>query len=511
MRLTHFSAVPERRARAAVLDDIFPKYVFIPLFIIFAAACLVLTGCSDDEIAAPDETTGGSTTISSPPFIDVWEPILGHGRFIGINTLIVPATPILPGVEFSFQWDSDISAPYLSPIMFRYGWDIEDFEDDDEWSGPWSPNTTVSEPRSFNSGIHILYVEARGISGQVTRARVELEVIPFTRERDLLWIDDYLLGGYVPAMTNPSEAEHDEFWTGICSRAPGFDQARDIYEADKYNLYDPVPLEILADYRNVVWTYSSSMHTCWKNTIVFDPAPQNSSNMFMPDNFRMFLAAGGSALTCGRTDREGGLSEIFPYEPLYPSSVLDNLSPYDFDRKRAKYSLAHDDYYVTVIDKVIGVFRSDLPNGVIRSYERDAMTMALRSEGALDLDLPDTLTLDESVTCPYCFFNPHTQGFTYIEAYDPAYYMEHINAQSHPCFTPTYRMRTYNILSPLNDAAIALRGTLVSGGYAGYYSQCEPHRQIPHDSFHFGFPLWFIDHSQVRRITDTIFEEWEIR
>ncbi len=48
-------------AGIAVLDEIFPKYVFIPLFIIFAAACLMLAGCTNEYVVAPDDDNGSGT------------------------------------------------------------------------------------------------------------------------------------------------------------------------------------------------------------------------------------------------------------------------------------------------------------------------------------------------------------------------------------------------------------------------------------------------------------------
>jgi hypothetical protein len=218
----------------------------------------------------------------------------------------------------------------------------------------------------------------------------------------------------------------------------------------------------------------------------------------------MFLAAGGNALTCGRADRSGGFGETFPVPPELPASVVDELLPGDYDREIAKHSIAHNDYYITVIDKVSGVFKSgeDMVPGVNRSLERDALRMAVEADNSSGLDLPDTLMLDEIVTCSSCFFYPMTRGFSYVEAYDPEYYMDHIFASSHPCFTPLYRMKSRSSISPLNDAVIALRGT--SGS-------CEQHRQTQYYSYHFGFPLWFMEHEKVEQIMDEIFRSWDIK
>jgi len=520
MRSTRFSGIPGRET-CATASDVFPhSQVFIPLFIIFAAACLLLAGCNDEEVAAPqgiDEETYDTSSphSNSPPIVNIWEPILGHGMYAGTVHEPGPAVQVLPGVEFSFRWNADLSAPYYpGPILFRYGWDIEDLDDNREWSCQWNPRIKTSAPRSFESGIHTFYLEARGMARKITRARVELEVIPFTRERNLLWIDDWRLGGIIPARHLPSEEEHDEFWSGICSKASGFEPSADIYEADIYNSDSQIPLSVLADYRYVIWTYSNSQYSCWKQTIMLDRGPITSRDMFRPNNFKMFLAAGGAALTCGRADFRGGLSETFGGETMYPVSVLGDLDGYPVqDAERIPYSLAHDDYYVTVIDKVVGPFRTwpAIPEGTIRTIDRDALIMAIGTGEPADLDLPDTLALDETVTCEVCFFNPRIRGFTYVEAYDPGYYMDHIGAGSHPCFTPIYRMRSRNTLSPLNGAAIALRVATGSGGHMGSLGIDGSYGPASHDSYHFGFPLWFMEHDKVQQITDEIFRSWEIK
>ncbi len=207
-------------------------------------------------------------------------------------------------------------------------------------------------------------------------------------------------------------------------------------------------------------------------------------------------------LTCGRADRPGGgLSEIFPDEQTLPASVLDELIPQDRDVEYAELSLVHDDYYVTVIDKVSGQFKTGIP-GISRSLDRDAMRMAIESGGMQNPDLPDTLTLDETVTCFTCFFNPQDRGFTYVEVYDPQYYMDYLGRESHDCFSPLYRMSSRSTMSPLDYGAIALVAS---------NPICEDPGRTGYESYHFGLPLWFIDHEQVEQIADYIFDQWDIR
>jgi hypothetical protein len=128
--------------------------------------------------------------------------------------------------------------------------------------------------------------------------------------------------------------------------------------------------------------------------------------------------------------------------------------------------------------------------------------MAVEAPAVLPYDLPDTLTLDESVTCNGCFFDPRTRGFTYVEVYDPWYYMAILEAGSHPCFTPLYLMRSRSSVSPLDHGVVALVTAI---------PWCDNKIGGDHESYHFGFPLWFMDHDKVVQITDEIFTSWGIR
>jgi hypothetical protein len=418
------------------------------------------------------------------------EPKLGSAIFrytwMRPDPVFVPA-----GVPLNFMWEAPNTFDWLSPILYRCGWDIQNLDDDEEWSSLWSPFLKQSSERSFNSDVHVFYIEARDASGVVTRARIEIEVVSLQMDRDLLWIDDYPLGGYIPSMTDPSEDVHDEFWTSLCSRAPGFDPAVDIYEADVCNRGSRIPLSVFANYKNIVWTYNSAVDIAWSKSINYDPGVIAD---FSPDNFRMFLAAGGNVLSCGRADRAGGgLGEVFPLDVYYPASVTDELAAMGYNPDHVKYALPYDYYNVTVLDKVSAMFKTGI---VTRSLERDALRMAIETDDLSGLDFPDTLFLDETVSCSTCFFNPQIRGFSYVEVYDPAYYMEFIGANSHPGFSPIYKIRTRSSISPINNQAIALRVTAASS---------------PYDSYHFGFPLWFMEHEKVEQIIDEIFRSWEIK
>ena len=517
METERFSRNDPPAAAAACLRGNHSSFAFmsIPALLILAAAMLFVAGCEGDDVSSPGEEQLDGLY---PPELVIWEPFLGTGIFRG-RTMFPATAQVLAGISYSFQWQGISPNDPLDHYSYRYGWDIEDPETDTGWAVPWNPYSKHSEPMSFESGVHVFYAEVKNLSGEIARARVSVEVIPYRAQRDLLWIDDYLLDDYSATMMEPGESVHDAFWTEICSAVPGWNPARDVFPADVQSIGEHMPLEVLADYRSVVWTWGSHSFTTWRNTINFTPR-LSLSTFPRPNTLKMFLAAGGRALTCGRASRaEGGLSAIFLEEPECPVTASSELLSFEYDPRYSTRALPFDEFHITAIDEVIGNFRTDL--GVTRDLTRDAMRMALETGAATGLDLPDTLVLDEQVTCPVCFFNPEERGFYYVEAYDPSYIMDYLGVESHPCFTPLYLMRTRNSVSPLDWAPVALRMdprcslqmgyTDPAPGSAGASSTPAAAWPAPRYSYHFGFPLWFMDHDSVRQLTSEIFYEWGIK
>ena len=118
--------------------------------------------------------------------------------------------------------------------------------------------------------------------------------------------------------------------------------------------------------------------------------------------------------------------------------------------------------------------------------------------------LPEMVTLGDHVTGENMWFNPRYRGFSYVEAYDPAYWIETRQINQQDCFHPMYRMRSRSTLSPIDWATVAI--------WSNKYSSVIPEGAAPPAkgamSVHFGLPLWFFRPSAVVSIADVIFEEW---
>ncbi len=85
-----------------------------------------------------------------------------------IDEVTNPVTPWVLG------W---VAVPCGSPpttFTYRYGWDISDPDDDNEWS-EWG-DVLNAPPREFHAGVHSFRVEAKDETGNVTRGTIFFEV-----------------------------------------------------------------------------------------------------------------------------------------------------------------------------------------------------------------------------------------------------------------------------------------------------------------------------------------------
>ena len=450
------------------------------------------------------------------PLLRVSEPFLGGFQFIGI--LMNPIQKRLPpGVPLNFCWEAS-AANYGGEIVgYRYGWDIQDLEDPNQWEGggSFNPYLRCAKERTLFAGIHMFTLQVKDDGNRITMANIEIEIIQFSMERELLWVDDVPLTDLPNSLrTMPTETEHDEFWLDICGRVEGFLPDRDVYDVKRYSNVIP-PIETIGRYANIIWIFSNSTDGAWKQILIFTPESMIGPSSSLALNYlSLFLAKGGHLLTAGVVDRGGGgLTAAFPTNPLLPASFKADMST-DPEDTSGTNSMPYKDLCVTVVDKVSANFRTDdeMPPDVFRTVDRDAMRYGVKKVDdpvvAEHLGgFPEQMRLWSGITCTSCFFNPLVRGFTYVEVYDPKYYMDFkLIPFSQGCFHPTYTMKARSVLSPLDNQAIAIVVTKYRDKFYGR----EDITFIPAYSFHFGFPLWFFNRDDVNQAIDVIFNEWQL-
>jgi len=450
-----------------------------------------------------------TVAISNGPTLTIKELVLG--KFIFLGTLFSPEERTLPpGISLSFHWAGN-AGQYSSEIAgYRYGWDVTSLE---SWDAPFDPGTTGSSPIAFFSGVHTLTIEAADLAGYITRGKITIEIVPWNMDRDLLLVDDYYAPPYpVPNLTFPSEYEHDTFWNSICSRAAGFDRERDVYDTYRWSMAPSI--EMIGQYRNIIWVYSTHSANKWSQVIEFVPESRlNISGDETPNLISLFLMKGGHVWTSGRSDRGGGLAAVLLTEnQIFPIDISREINGPGRTDNSGIYSLPYKDYCVTVIDKIVGQFRSDpqMPLRILTHH--DVMLSAFRDDGdpvtAGFSGLPETLALRDKVTAAGSYFCTDSTcspgGFTYVEVYDPDYWMSSIHGASRHCFHPLYRMRAASPLSALDGQTVAI--------WVTRFDDIVPDTPggIAAPSVHFGVPLWFFRHESADSIADAVFGRWGI-
>lgn len=447
------------------------------------------------------------------PVLRVSEKYLGKWQYVGKDNL--PLSFRLPaGFVLNFSWSADASSYGGEVSYYRYGWDIVDYNDPGQWDVEPSPYVRSAPPISFNSGVHTLFIEAVDNNNASTLAQMEVAIFPASMTYNLLWVDDFYSTDDFQNMDNafPTESQHDAFWIERCSRAVGFSPTRDVFDTATRD-HQPPDIETLWQYKNIIWSYSSSDQVnAWDDMVRFIPESAITPSTQLKFNFlAYYMSRGGHIWTEGKSDAQGGLiAVLYPRQQVTPINLRCEITGprtgCDGDTSGVN-TIAYRDYCVTVIDKMVAILRSD-PRMPTRRTDWDAMKDAYLeyrdSETQAHPGLPQTLRLWSGATAPGMYFDPQVRGFTYGEVYNPGYWMSAIGEKQQGCFHPMYRMRALSTRSVVDNATIAFWSTKYSSVIA------DAPGAFAAPNVHFGVPLWFFDRAEVDSIADVIFRAWGI-
>ncbi len=455
------------------------------------------------------------------PTLNISEPFLGTFQFLGTN-LNAEKRDIPPGVTLNFRWEATAESYGGEIVCYQYGWDVSDVNNPSDWDSECSPFIRACTA-TWYSGVHTLFVRVIDNAGTETLGQIEINIVPFTMDRNLLWVDDFPSSDFVQVnYMLPNEKEHDDFWLTYCKRTAGFDQARDVYDVYYVNNARPPLISYIGRYKNIIWTYSSALDNgCWDNVILFTPESQVTAGAKLTVNYlSLFLAKGGHLLTEGNSERTGGLAACLPtLAQSYPMSlkceITGNRTGCEGDTSGVN-SFPFKDYCISMLDKILGTIRTDegMPPRKVKNF--DCMANGYRTTDAWHDSIPgfpERLYLWSNVTLPtsYFYLNPpltdsRPGGFTLAEIYDPKYWMDQNYTRNQPCFHPIFRMRSKSTLSVLDKTAISVFVTK----YADVVPDAETGIEVAAPSFHLGFELWYFNRAQVDSIMNTIFREWQI-
>lgn len=455
------------------------------------------------------------------PLLTITETYLGGFRFMGTNFLPVKKD-LPPGVTMKFKWYADASAYGGTIACYQYGWDVADVNNPSDWDSECSPFIRGCE-QTWYSGVHTLFVRAIDNSGIETLAQIEINIIPFTMDRNLLWVDDYYSENFPQQYyAMPREDEHDNFWLALCSKAEGFDPNRDVFDVYYSNNARPPLMSLIGRYKNIIWTYGASFKTTGLDDIIyFTPESQigtggGSSNI---NYLSIFLAKGGHLLTEGDSEGFAGMAYCLPQQasgiiiqfPFNLRCEITGITTGCSEDTSGVNTLPYRDYCVTVLDKIQATIRdlSALGYPSRRTFNNYAPIYAEKTTDqwhSIVTGFPERLDFWAEVVAPGRAYDAGdmSKGFGKVEFYNPKYWMDYTLANKQACFHPIYVMRLRSTNAPLDRQAVALFVTK----YADVVPDTEGGVAAP--SFHFGFELWFFNRSQVNTIMEIILRQWQI-
>lgn len=487
------------------------------------------------RLTVTDRTTG--------PKLTVFNKYFGYAS-TSTTTSSVPALDLPSGTPMQFEWMASAESYGGLVAGYRYGWDVIDFRNDDEWEVTWTPfiaKTAFSVPRTFYFGTHMLWVEARDNSGYKSRVGVQINYVPFTMERDLLLVDDWQegSGGWITGGI-PSDAEHDAFWLEMLRDLIGFT------EADVYHLQGgvrEVPIRILAQYRSVIWSAYGVANTAsgseLKNVIAapvrepgLEKAVAKDLPPRLPNSLSSFMRAGGRVLLCGNQIMsnaiyrgEGGLPNprfpvIFRYElggdqdGRYQDSQIGVWGV-------GENSFAYNDCCLNVLDAV------SMPGQSIRRHPdqpwpygcpvNGTRTYDIRTDGLRSCIPVDSLTgggfptleLRPEATAPGRIYNEDSRGLN-ADIYNPAYFYyltrcgrvaEYVPPRE--CFQPIYGLDCLDDESLIHDDVVAF--------WTSKYADRVAPNGTPGRSAVWGFHPVYFKPDQVRKALEIVlFDEWKL-
>ncbi len=462
-------------------------------------------------------------SVTAAPFLTITAPFIGGFQFTGTN-LRPQKRDLPPGVELSFRWRGDASAYGGEIVCYQYGWDVADLNNPSDWDSDCSP-FNLGCKAIWYSGVHTLYVRVVDNSGVETLGQVEISVVPFTMDRNLLWVDDFASDNSFLQIdyAMPREDEHDALWLGHCNRTIGFDPTRDVYDAvhGGYNSAPP-KISLIGRYKNIIWTFNADLRaTCIDDVIQFTPESRISESA-IPINFlAIFLAKGGHILTEGMSQRASGLAMVLPAVATargFPLNIkcelLGNSDGCEGDTSGVN-AYPYKDYCITMLDKIDGALRTDadMPMRRLRNYDclYPGTFKAISAWHDSVPGMPSEFNLWSEVLVNGRFYAPNEPspkpgGFTPVEVYNPSYWMTRTKVPNQKCFQPMYRMKAKNTNSALHNQTVAVWVTK----YAQVVPDVASGVAVAAPSAHFGFEWWFFDRTQGRAIINVIFQKWRI-
>jgi hypothetical protein len=458
---------------------------------------------------------------------------------------------IAAGVGMSFTLSACADDYGGTVAGYRYGWDILDLNDPDQWEIDYTPfvgSFAVIPERAFQFGTHTFTSEVIDNSGFCSRVEVKVNIIRFTGQRNLLLIDDYTVdethgfSGFT--LTNgrlPDDVEHDGFWLDMVSNLAEFDPGRDMLATSTER---EIPLATLALYKSIIWSVFGDIATTNVSRLPLlyqyiafrstRPVPATSacsagagaSGKVVPNVIALAMQAGVHMLIAGQqpiqniVPRRPDFLVKWPMLPLYETEDPQTGTP-NLENPPGARGFAYLDLCLETIDYgYLPTSRARLAGGggnrrycPVSPGWRQSATASLRDDTMrealpLDANFPP-LTLRPEVAGPGRAFAPELQGID-TEVYNPDYFQVGKACQYVPppraCFEPIYGL----VCLDTNEATSLQPVAFWTGVYSDVVTPDVP-GAVAARSVVFGFPPVYFKPSDVKPgIEYILFDEWQL-
>jgi hypothetical protein len=467
------------------------------------------------------------------------------------------------GVALEFRLAADASSYGGDEAGYRYGWDILDLNDPEQWDidlTPFLPTpvgitpSAPVPPRTFFFGTHTLTMEVVDNSGYCTRVTIKVNIIQFTLERALLIVDDDTTdegasSGFGQGLY-PNDAEHDAFWMQMASEVSGFDPEIDMIDT---KLGD-VPLGKMAQYKSIIWVVSADVGKQTRSgppELLYkyithrsrDPrfASSAAGGKVKPNVLALAMAAGGHIMVCGkhpiqlvenRSYVTGGTMRfpiIFKLEldgdQINPAPELDPATG-DYGPVVGELSFAYRELCLETVDyaylnqgarlrkRVWGPGKTaycsvEFLRNNNGNTERDD---TMREAFPIDPNF-EPLHIRSEVSGPSGFYNPDARGLD-VEVYNAAYFRRgsthpaacvYVPPAARPCFQPIYGCGSNDIAEPTWHQPVAFWTTAYANRVA------EVPGAVAARSLVWGFEPVLMEPVEVQKaLNHVFFDEWKL-
>ena len=483
-------------------------------------------------------------TLKSGPIMTLTNDYMGVVRWANCAPpLLILDSPA--AVPLSFKISGDAIHYGGQVVGYRYGWDIPDLNDPEQWEVDLTPfvGSVANIPaRTFFFGTHTLTAEIVDNSGYCTRIQVKVNVVQFTLERNLLIVDDdttddgaIFAAGWSNGGVYPSDAEHDAFWLHMASDVAGFDPQIDMVDT-KLNF---LPLTLLAQYKSIVWNVygaNDQLNAARAFPLLYsfishrpkNPSNTQASGKVSPNVLALAMAAGSHIMIAGRhpiqlvinRTYDGNSGLRFPVIWLYDlegkQNAVDLTDPLVGDLSFAYRELCLEtmDYSLqktTLWRRHAGQNRDVCPVSNVRHAANAEREDTMRELLPLDPAFPAMALRPEAAGVGQ-WYQESTRGFD-VEVYNPFYFQRSSGqpgscqyvASPRPCFQPIYGLGCLDHLEATYNQPIAFWTSTFADRIADVPGAVGARSVV------LGFPPVFFSEEDFKPAMDHIlFDEWKL-